>query len=487
MSRSSRVTPLRASSAARSSSRHAAKEDSPFPSALRAEHTLAALIEDAREAALDGNPGPAEPSDYHGLRGRLAAARDSLPPAYRDAFYEPFLAALEELGAERFNRILWQDPGREDNALLLLDVAHAILQNAEGYERVATDAFQEVVSDLYDGFLGAESRLGVKPPDLGTLPPLVKWGNPGMGPYTIPVDFTLGALGVKAAVVSLPPANAQRGLLAWTALPHEAAGHDILRADLGLKRELSAAIYERLRRDSLEPLARYWAERIDETASDVLGILNMGPAAGLGLIGYFRGLNAASRLGPRLRSEGPRTDPHPADVLRGYLAAATIQHLHFKARADWALRIEREVKADLADIVLEGRLVSAEAAKLSAAMVAEVLVTHPVTALEGRALGDIQNWRDEDEERVLLLSRQLLAGPLELPAALTRGTYAAHLVAAAVVAAMEPGAAPRQVHASMLRQLKQMHDANPAWGPLFVRYRGDAVPHRAYHPLPVPA
>jgi len=37
-----------------------------------------------------------------------------------------------------------------------MDIAHAILQNGEGYLMRELDAFQEVISDLYDGFLSNE-------------------------------------------------------------------------------------------------------------------------------------------------------------------------------------------------------------------------------------------------------------------------------------------------------------------------------------------
>jgi exonuclease I len=40
----------------------------------------------------------------------------------------------------------------------MLDIAHSILQNGEGFNEKATDSFQEVRSDLYDGFLSAEDR-----------------------------------------------------------------------------------------------------------------------------------------------------------------------------------------------------------------------------------------------------------------------------------------------------------------------------------------
>jgi hypothetical protein len=148
--------------------------------------------------------------------------------------------------------------------------ANAILQNADGYEQVATDAFQEIVADLYDGFLSAEDRRGVLPPDRGVIPPLVKWGNPQSGPYTWPVDATGQILGLQTGVVNLPPANVRMGLFAWAALGHETAGHDILHADTGLADELARAVWDALIKQKMTGLARYWSDRIDETASDVL-------------------------------------------------------------------------------------------------------------------------------------------------------------------------------------------------------------------------
>ena len=124
----------------------------------------------------------------------------------------------------------------------------------------------------------------------------------------------------RRAVVSVPPAHARFGLLAWSALGHETAGHDILHADTGLPEEISKAVQIALEEQGLKDgLPEYWSSRIDETASDVCGILNMGPAAGIGLIGYFRGLNKAFGGEPKLRNQGGR-GPHPADILRGYLA-----------------------------------------------------------------------------------------------------------------------------------------------------------------------
>lgn len=145
---------------------------------------LGNCVEDVRSAVVDGDVGPADPTDFHSLRGRLVASRTRLPPLYRQTVLDPYKQALESLGVEGFTQILIQDPNKEGAAGLMMDLAHAVLQNGEGYEELATDGFQEVVSDLYDGFLNAEDRRGVEPPDQGIVAPLVKWGNPLFGPYT---------------------------------------------------------------------------------------------------------------------------------------------------------------------------------------------------------------------------------------------------------------------------------------------------------------
>jgi hypothetical protein len=364
----------------------------------------------------------------------------------------------------------------------MLDIAQALLQRGEKFEPKAVGAFEEVVSDLYDGFLGAEDRRGVNPPDKEVDPPLVKFGNPAFGPYTWPADAT-ESFGLRVAVVNLPPANDWRGLLAWPALGHETAGHDILHADNGLLAEVSSAVRTGLTNENgTGGLAAYWADRIDETASDVFGILNMGPAAGIGLIGFFRGLNAAFGGVGKLRNVGPDSDVHPADIVRGFLAAATVRLLEFGGATVWADVIEGETEKDLETVRLAGKKIDSKVAKKSAEVVARVIVTHPMGSLENHALGEIQNWRDADEEIVQRLSESLTtANPV--PSDLPSKIYAAHMVAAATMAALAQGANIPALFQRMLDLLKQKHDANPTLGPLLVRHPGNISRDRAYVPF----
>jgi len=433
---------------------------------------LPACVEDSRRAWLDRDSGPPEPTDYADLTRRLAAARSKLPPLYRTTAADPFIAALADLGAGKFAQLLATDPKRERTAGLMLDIAQAILQNGEGYEAKATDAFQEIISDLYDGFLSAEDRRGVKEPDYEKIAPLVKWGNPGFGPYTWPVDATK-SFGLGVGIVNLPPANARHGLCAYAALGHETGGHDILHADEGLLRELGQRVRAAVVAAKLGPdLGAYWSSRIDEAASDVLGVLNLGPAAAVGLIAYFRGIRAAFGGGAALASDGAATDPHPADIVRGWLAAETVRLLEFTDAAAWAEAIAKETDKDAGTIRLAGQRVTLPRAKKSAAIVARTVATDRLAALDGHALAQIQNWRDSDELLVSKLAPSLTKRS-SLPADYAGGTYAAHVVAAAVMAALGKGAAIPVIFGRMLDVLKVMHDANPSWGPLYVAHPGD--------------
>lgn len=441
---------------------------------------LPACVEDAMTAALDSDAGPEDPTNFQDLLTRLEAARPKLPPLYREAVLAPFLSSLNQLGPAGFHQILERDRKRQGLARLMLDIAQAILQNGEGFEEIALDGFEEVVSDLYDGFLSAEDRQGIKPPDNTVLAPLVKFGNPDAGPYTWPIDATT-SFNLESAIVSLPPANAGGGLLAWAALGHEACGHDILRADRGLQPELANLLQQALQ--PLNPgLADYWSTRIDETSSDVMGILNMGPAAGIGLIGFFRGIRGAFDGIATLASNGPADDPHPADIVRGFLAASTVRLLSFDGSAEWANAIEAETRKDLRTITLAGMTVSEADARKSADIVAHVIAMTKTQTL-GHALIEIQDWHNSDEDIVTRL-RPLLSrnAPLD-PDLAAGGFFAAHVVAAAVMAALAGDAQLKVLFSRMRTLLKAMHDTNPSWGPLFVRHPGSIVRDFAYGPM----
>lgn len=433
---------------------------------------LAAATQDSFIAAKSTAKGPPDLKTLAAIQKALAPVRGTLPPAYRAPYFDPLLADVKALTANDF-KWLQQHP----DGTPFWDAVQAVLQNASGYEALATDAFQEVVGDLYDGFLSAEDRVNVKLPDYEVIPPLVKWGNPDAGPYTWPVDAMRG-LNIPIGVVSLPPAHAHGGLLGWATLGHETGGHDILGADDGLLKEIAEVTHAGLlKAGQPEWMASYWSDRIDETAADVLGLINMGPAAGIGMIGYFRGLMGAWTGKSKLRSDGPEDDPHPADVVRGYLAAATVRLLSFSGKADWAAAIEAETLKDIGSITLAGHAVSKAAAKSAATAVAKAIADTKLKALEKHSLRSIQDWADDDEAIAKRLQAELVKGHTKVPADIVDTVYATHVVSGAVYGAVLGQATPAKIFTAMVGMLKLMHNDNPSWGPLFVGHRGDSARH----------
>jgi hypothetical protein len=254
-----------------------------------------------------------------------------------------------------------------------------------------------------------------------------------------------------------------------------------MHAYAGMEEQLSSAVSTALQAvDGLNSvLPDYWSSRIDETASDVMGILNMGPTAAIGVIGYFRGLNAAFSGKAALRNEGRADDPHPADIVRGYLASSVVRLLSFSGAAAWANVLKAETDKDLDQIVLDGQRVSASDAQTSARIVAETIVQTKLPTLEAHALGDIQDWTDKDEQLVAQV-RTILGTAGELPADQSPQIFAAHVVGAAIMEALAGHDAPSLLFDRMKSLLGTMHKRNPSFGPLFIRHRGNIFKDFAY-------
>lgn len=412
--------------------------------------------------------------NYQQLIADLEAATPHLPFVYQEAAAKPFIQYLENLGESRFLSIFNQDPTDDFSSTLqqiIPDAALSILFHNNIYVQ-SVDAFQEIVSDLYDSFISEEARVSkqtgrpINLPTYGVIPPLVKFGNADAGPYTWPCDATTQLLGLKCAVVSLPPAQVKGGLLAWSSLGHETGGHDVIHADAGLLQELAqkvrAGVLSAFRSRAL---ATYWANCIDETVSDICGYLNLGPSAGIGLIGYFRSLGNG-----KLRTVGSTNDPHPIDLLRGYLAAAVAKRLNFKDAAVWSGILTNETLKDNNLLYLVDQNgnysqfpVSLSVAIASTDVVAEVVMHSKLNSLQGHSLQEIEDWTDNDEAIAgSLVSSLTTTG--QLPVNLHGpGFYAAHVVSASTLAGLNSNANIPVILSEMLAFLQTMHHENPTW------------------------
>lgn len=457
---------------------------------------LAACVAAARRSLLDRDPGPDDPVDLTLLSASLGAIT-GFPGIYNDCALVPLRAALERLGAAGFAAVLSKHQGD----LLILDLAQALSQRHGNYHRRELMAFQEVVGDLYDGFLSAEDRRGLNRPERRVPAPLVKWGRPDIGPYALGAD-QMAALGVGCGIVSLPGAVARAdGLFAWGVLPHETAGHGIVGADPGLLGQLAEAVSSALSadlrpkkskpsatEDELLTLVDHWTFTLDEAAADVLGVLNMGPAGAIAGLILLRAAYGGARRDPAML-EAHMLGRHPVPVLRVPLMAEVLRRTRFgrsNSADGWdtraALLLDREADelAGEAGVRIGDRQISWDLARQSARTVAGVIATARVAALGWASLAAVQSWRDRDERIVRMLRGVLTDKDDESAARLVDGGfYGAHVVAAAVLEALADPERIPDLHYDMVAALALMHEANPSWGPLSVLHPSDLTPRRA--------
>lgn len=413
--------------------------------------------------------------DYQKLITDLQSASAVLPYVYQDAAANPLIQYLQSMGEALYLQTFAANPYDEQFGFLqniISDTALALLGNT-GSMVLGVQAFQEVVSDIYDGFNSEATQIGkkfgnpVSAPTYGVIPPLVKYGRADLGPYTWTAETTLRALGLKCAIVSLPPSQINGGLLSWCSLGHETGGHDVIHAHSGLLDELSQKVYQTVYdKFNSGPLANYWARCIDEVTADVCGCLNIGPSFGIALMGYFR-----SSGNDKLSTIGYKEGPHPIELLRGYLAAAVTKKLHFEEAASWSQVIANEVKRDNDALYLYDPQAKSfsqfpvpfEVAVASTEIVAQTILRANLSALQGHSLQGLVDWRDADQTKVEELVASLSEDGV-LPKNLRgSGYYASYVVAAAIQAALQQGADIPNLFAEMKVFLSEMHMANPTW------------------------
>lgn len=382
----------------------------------------------------------------------------------------------------------------------------AIHQRQKGYHREATHAFEECIADLYDGFLSMQERKGIKPPDHQTISPLVEWGRSEWGPYTWPAT-TGTKIGMKMSVVSMPPAYS-KNIALWAALGHEAGGHDILHADKGLLNEIGNAVETEILKHENDPklkkqkaivngrekplticAAAYWKYAIDETASDVCGVLNLGPSAGIGLANLLIPLRKMS-----LYNSCPSSSFHPIDALRILLAADVVRELpdlDVKIADAWSDLLENIVDKYIpmkkefilytqtsSDQVHGDDKMPYEGMRETVKIVADTIAFTPLESLDNHPLSEINTWANEDEIITMRITDDLIAEkePSIKPQTYEGDIYAAHILAGAIIALAKAADISATTNLA-IKALNKLHDNNPVWRGFPVRFRSDAHLH----------
>ena len=298
----------------------------------------------------------AKPDDADALRYAIDHGASYLPASYKDSYIRPLRKNLKLVLAQA-------------KPSLVANIVGAVYdQGPQSGVTKEIQRFVAVISNLYRTFINAPINKDTNLQFQTFNPPLATFAfeNPVKElpfPSTLPADevrlLFLGSVGI----VILPSTYRSFPVL-WGALAHEVGGHDVLRVDREILPELESSILtlftqsrdiEPNRREFLRQLWKYW---IDEAASDLLGILNMGPSYALAcalyaavfnkqlmptIIESYKGdaqrkktlsdLRDEMDQVPILRSSPPprfppdNIDTHPPDVLRLYTMIGAIRGL----------------------------------------------------------------------------------------------------------------------------------------------------------------
>jgi hypothetical protein len=413
---------------------------------------------------------------------------------YRAAYIDPLAQNLDHV-----LQVLTGSPQ------ILETVAGAIFNHRVDEVDPELDRFLAVISNFYRSFLDASRRSVAGFPKIAEqLPPLAMFQHLGnRGPFTLPVDTIARAFGGSVGVVSLPSTYRAHPLL-WASLAHETGGHDVLHADAGLLPELSESVRTFFGGGPIPPsgqittsqfLGLLWSYWIDEAASDVYGVMNIGPAFGLNLVVFFAALGERHHPTgtPTLRtSSGADTqtgvlDPHPTDILRPYLikgATEALLNLSADRRNQYAgdlVQLAQLTGGGASTVHIQGIVPTGpsvglpfnvnlpmELMQTAAERIGALIAGSTFVSLGHKGIQALETWDDTDEETALRISENMKADR----SVAGQGDDAA-LLAGATLAAFDQPAAYDTITARLNQALDASFATDPFWGtprpdPLFV-------------------
>jgi len=424
------------------------------------------------------------------------AGEPALPLLYRARYADKLKAQLPSAMSS-------PDPQRRLAGDSLETITGAVYQHAANVSVAKPlNRFLAVISNLYRSFLDESKRAKINLPKVETVPPLAVFQSNGQqGPFTLPVDGMEGQFGIDVGVVSLPSAMRAHPIL-WASLAHEVGGHDVLHADDGLLDEMAGKLQQHFGGGPIQPggnitmaqlMSLVWPWWVDEAASDIYGLLNIGPTFALNLAFFF-----ASFRAPKggLKPTDPPTlgtfsgfdpsdpakelDVHPTDILRLSLAIGAIQSLKALApatRTGYVNDLRQLIVlcgGGAKEITLVGNVftdnthavpvqVKVPIAPMQAAAEAagSLMVSATFKRLAGHSIQDIETWDDADEATARHAAHLMGAGQ----SAVSAGDDA-HLLAGATLAALDAPAKYAAIGALLDAALDDSYARDKIWNPL---------------------
>jgi hypothetical protein len=240
----------------------------------------------------------------------------------------------------------------------------------------------------------------------------------------------------------------------------------------------------------------YIHHALDEAASDVLGILNIGPAAGLGHALVFISFTEAGSGRRILRNNNPVSAVHPISALRILLAADVIRNLpqfdnvQSKKWADTLEDLVDKYTVQKDNFELYIRTGTDPATQVVAnipykqmretvKIVAKTVALRPLKQLDGHSFNEINTWSTSDEILVQRIATDFLekrepsieSQPHEVEA------YAAHILAGSVIA-LAGSADIYETTEHAVSALNQLYKKNSMFRGLPFTFRSDIYMHR---------
>ena len=427
-----------------------------------------------------------------------------LPPIYHSVFVDPLKNYFTSKYSEIRKYVEMDTTKKHTPFREWLD---AINQRKNGHLKEASYAFEEVVNDLFDGWLIMSDRINVRRPDFQTISPLIRWGDDYKdGPYTIAANRSIVEnYNIRMSIVSMP-ASYTKNIALWGATAHECA-HDITHADYGLLDEISKLVMYNIKNDEqlksisvsyngrknrfVDRAAEYWKFVMPEAVADVLAILNFGPSSAISLATILIG----SERNSSLRNINNASDVHPIDALRLYLASDVIRSipsLDFDIAKIWADVIE-EIIQDKIESKEEFILIHPtpysdyqtigfpfNEMRKTVEIVANTIAFTPLKSLEDNSLSDINTWTLDDEIITNDIANDFLDD--REPSLSNLGNYygkviyPTYLLSAAIIASAKSGNI-EDITKCAISVLEKSHARNPVWRGFPIRFRSEMNIH----------
>ncbi len=458
--------------------------------------------------------GPPMPRNGQTDEDLIKNGRCALPGLYQDTYVEPLLRNLKCIQARSGETVETLAGAVYDHAPQSPVINHV-------------KRFVALISNVYRSFIEPEPSAKTTfplpqslAPALATFTPVLDLQNFHIAPFTLPVDEVNRLCGASIAVVSLPSCYRDHPILCWGSIAHEAGGHDVLHAYVGLLRELQGKVRYHfyrgpdpggqapLNKDQfLGLLWQYWTE---EAASDVCAVMNVGPAYGRAIAVYFAALNEQARWYYLSNQQGkrdflplltvswppdprytlPYVDYHPTDILKLYVVMGAIDALPLDpAKKD---KYKKEIK-ECIDIALQkdpnpttqvnicgkiqfkpGRWVTVGVGlsrfpidrsemQQHAFDVGRLIATTSLDAFNGNTLLDLEVWDDSDEG-VAEQIRQELKTNYNKKDAVTEMGDDAHLLAGSLLALFDDPTHYGDLNKRLEDALDASFDGDPVWG-----------------------